>query len=561
MGDARRTTAGTAYLASKQAAHEPAIFDRFMFAYIPGLDTDATPPADEDLPIVGHRKGTFPVTRSGYINPDQVVYSILLGTDVGDFPYNWIGLLADDDTLSGVVYVPETVKQKYDVLLGHRGNSITRNFLMVYDDLQGITEITIDAETWQIDFMQRLNASDEMQESLARALLGDGAVFLGNGLKIENASGFKLRAGRAVVHGMVLVLDADINASAAGAAAGKDIWLDVWRDGDLNGVVINVDVIADIPAAVHNSYTDGNGRPHIVVKTASIAAGGAVTDLRGSGGNLLLPTDDALSSLFAHAGRTDNPHEVTKAQVGLGNLPNAKSDTPADNSNVLATVKAVWLAFNSAISSLADHILDTDNPHGVTKAQVGLSALPNAKSDSISLNDSNVLATAAAVFALKQALLPAGVAQWFPSRAAIEGDWIPADGQLLARALVPRLVAKLGSLPVVTDVNWIGTPANRGSYSSGNGATTIRVPDYNGKYGTDVSVFLRGDGGNAAAAGIIQPSAVEAHTHSTPTSQGTHYTGAGPSQVGPSNNDGVTGSTGGNETRPVNVAGVWCIKL
>lgn len=54
--------------------------------------------------------------------------------------------------------------------------------------------------------------------------------------------------------------------------------------------------------------------------------------------------------------------------------------------------------------NLQAHILDTSNPHFVTKTQVGLGNLPNAKSDSITLNDSNVLATSKAVNDLRLAI-------------------------------------------------------------------------------------------------------------------------------------------------------------
>lgn len=43
------------------------------------------------------------------------------------------------------------------------------------------------------------------------------------------------------------------------------------------------------------------------------------------------------------------------------------------------------------------HPSDQSNPHGVTKAQVGLGDLPNAKSDAVNLGDSDILATSKAV--------------------------------------------------------------------------------------------------------------------------------------------------------------------
>lgn len=56
---------------------------------------------------------------------------------------------------------------------------------------------------------------------------------------------------------------------------------------------------------------------------------------------------------------------------------------------------------------LDDHINDHNNPHEVDKNDVGLGNLPNAKSDSYTLNDPNTLATSAAVNALRLSIVDA----------------------------------------------------------------------------------------------------------------------------------------------------------
>lgn len=50
--------------------------------------------------------------------------------------------------------------------------------------------------------------------------------------------------------------------------------------------------------------------------------------------------------------------------------------------------------------AIANHVANLNNPHGVTKAQVGLGNLPNAVSDATDQNQSDVLATSAAVYQL-----------------------------------------------------------------------------------------------------------------------------------------------------------------
>ncbi|MEJ9333113.1 BppU family phage baseplate upper protein, partial [Bacillus licheniformis] len=60
----------------------------------------------------------------------------------------------------------------------------------------------------------------------------------------------------------------------------------------------------------------------------------------------------------AHAAKTDNPHKVTKAQVGLSNVDNVKQASKTE--------------FDS-------HANNKSNPHAVTKAQVGLANVDNVK--------------------------------------------------------------------------------------------------------------------------------------------------------------------------------------
>lgn len=84
-----------------------------------------------------------------------------------------------------------------------------------------------------------------------------------------------------------------------------------------------------------------------------------------------------------HRARVDNPHAVTKAQVGLGNVNNNPDATEAEaiegtRSDRYITPPTLVAAINSiAGDQLAGHIDDKGNPHAVTKAQVGLGAVEN----------------------------------------------------------------------------------------------------------------------------------------------------------------------------------------
>lgn len=100
----------------------------------------------------------------------------------------------------------------------------------------------------------------------------------------------------------------------------------------------------------------------------------------------------AISSSLVYASKEDfdkhtadknNPHSVTKQQVGLGNVPNlAPSDqvpifTGATTlANIVSGEKASTLfgKIKLAISKLIDHLNNRSNPHNTTAAQVGAAA-------------------------------------------------------------------------------------------------------------------------------------------------------------------------------------------
>jgi hypothetical protein len=77
-------------------------------------------------------------------------------------------------------------------------------------------------------------------------------------------------------------------------------------------------------------------------------------------------------NLNTHIGNTSNPHKVTKAQVGLGNVQNlAPADMPVSTAQATAIADAK-AAGTKAQTDLSTHANRTDNPHNVTRAQLGL---------------------------------------------------------------------------------------------------------------------------------------------------------------------------------------------
>jgi microcystin-dependent protein len=140
--------------------------------------------------------------------------------------------------------------------------------------------------------------------------------------------------------------------------------------------------------------------------------------------------------------------------------------------------------------------------------------------------------------------LPAGAVMSFAMNSAPAG-WLAANGSNVNRTTYAALFAAIGT-----------------TYGAGDGSTTFALPDLRG-------YFVRGSGTNSDGTasgtfGAKQADELRAHTHThnLGTQTGTQSGGSFSSQA--YTNTGVaasTSSTGGTETRPANIALLYCIKF
>lgn len=168
--------------------------------------------------------------------------------------------------------------------------------------------------------------------------------------------------------------------------------------------------------------------------------------------------------------------------------------------------------------------------------------------------------------------------RWLSKRSPMRTGYTAGDGQTLSRSLYPDAFAAIqaGLVPVCTDADWLADPAKRGCFTLGDGSTTFRVPDYNGKSaGSFGAVFLRGDGAlSAGQAGLIQRDAMQGHEHTSGNTSDHSGTFVSSSDLAPGAYQPPFGTTSGiasngvhgtprtaSETRPLNVTGCWVIKL
>jgi microcystin-dependent protein len=138
------------------------------------------------------------------------------------------------------------------------------------------------------------------------------------------------------------------------------------------------------------------------------------------------------------------------------------------------------------------------------------------------------------------AAIPSGSVSAF-ANSTVPTSWLECNGAAVSRTTYAALFTALGT-----------------TYGVGDGTTTFNVPDLRGE-------FIRGwdhskgtDSGRAIAS--LQTDDLKAHTHTLSMQTGTIQYSNGGTGFPALNGSSTTGSTGGTETRPRNIAMMYCIK-
>ncbi|EAB9310761.1 phage tail protein [Salmonella enterica subsp. enterica serovar Typhimurium] len=349
MSQTTITLAFEQWKAQQGATGEPVLLDEFVFANVPGLDPDQPVDRNETLPPaeqIVHRQA---VSRKGVVNDNAVVHSVVLGADVGDFSFNWIGLLNKaSGTLAMIVHAP--LQQKLKTAEGQQGNVLTRSFLMEYNGAQAETGINTPAETWQIDFTARMAGMDERQRLENIDIFG-AAAFFGDGYLVgKSGNQFYVTKGTGYVAGLRTTLAENLNITVTTRPV--KVWLDVCWTGTLTSVW---GVQARITVADNLADYVQNGVQHYVFAVAGIDENGNITDLRPKG---TLNEQQASDALRKHEQSRNHPDATTR-EKGFVQL---SSDTNSESESLAATPKAVKTAMDNANGRLEKNSNGGDIP-------------------------------------------------------------------------------------------------------------------------------------------------------------------------------------------------------
>lgn len=216
--------------------------------------------------------------------------------------------------------------------------------------------------------------------------------------------------------------------------------------------------------------------------------------------------------LTAHTALT-NPHGTTKSDVGLGAVLNVAQLEKAQNLDDLPNKTTA--RSNLGVYSIAEantainlHANKTNNPHNVTKAQVGLSNVNNwPASNAVNNDSSTTYATALAVKTVQDNLnqytnLPKGaIVMWSQNAGAIPVGFALCNGQTIGGIVTPNLVGLFIKGSTVEDTNTTGgsstiTHTHAGS-ATGHSLTINEMPAHRHHSGTRTTQKgLRGASGS-----------------------------------------------------------------
>ena len=554
------------YVAEQTIARGTVQFDEFIFANIPGLNENnlaqyLTMPTSAQIV---HRQT---VSQSGVINENAVVYSVTIGTEVGDFDFNFIGLINRSKNLLAVAVQTDTVK-KIRNKNAVQGNSITRNMLLEFSGAKALTGINVNANTWQIDFTVRLHGLDEKIRLTNRDLYGR-AVFFDDSFLVKRKTGnqFTIQPGTAYVEGVRMDLSALYNLTANNLPC--SVYADLVHHCTVTGEYqTEIKYLTQSKA----DYVDTANRQHYVQILADIDSQGNVTDRR-----LLSPflgmnpltLDDTTENTKDKRGHThklpiaslvkkgivklfsgyDSDAEdmaaTPKAIKGLkalidaitrnlGNyIPNSKKSSRVDSNSAddVATSAAVKTAYDKAIA--AEELANKKwTAKSATETEPGILPISH-KTDGA---DKNKFASEYAVGEAAKKGLPLGAVVSFPRAMTNPIGFLRADGTTFNQQTFPDLYRVLGSdkLPDLTRSD-VGMTAYFAVDNIPNGwiafdeiATQVTEPRYPelyrhliGKYGSINSVpkvadrFLR-NAGNGLYVGQTQEDGLKRHAHKVP---------------------------------------------
>ncbi len=273
------TAAGKALLAQLNAEEKALVIDKMIFANVPNRPEYPQP---DDVVPTDHIVHQEQVEQRGRLSADSVIYSSTLTSDVGPFDFNWTGAYCSEYgvlvTIDHHALTPKTADEP-----GVAGNTLVRSVVLEYKDIAEITNITVDASSWQYNATERMK---KMDSDVAQSIIDQNGKdwFLEDGFLVTpSGSAYSIKAGAGYVSGNRVAMEFDRSVQVPNKPS--FIYIDAHREGTPTGEQVTLFNFV-VTAEEKDDYIDastGKDVKHFVCKIAQVHADGSVSDLRPEG--------------------------------------------------------------------------------------------------------------------------------------------------------------------------------------------------------------------------------------------------------------------------------------
>ncbi|HHC6851684.1 TPA: phage tail protein [Vibrio parahaemolyticus] len=270
------TAAGKALLAQLNAEEKALVIDKMIFANVPNRPEYPQP---DDVVPTDHIVHQEQVEQRGRLSADSVIYSTTLTSDVGPFDFNWTGTYCSE---YGVLVTIEhhALTPKVPAEPGVAGNTLVRSVVLEYKDVAEITNITVDASSWQYNATERMK---KMDSDVAQSIIDQNGKdwFIEDGFLVTpSGSAYSIKAGAGYVSGNRVAMEFDRSVQVPNKPS--FIYIDAHREGTATGEQVTLFNFV-VTAEEKDDYIDsttGKDVKHFVCKIGQVHADGSVSDVR-----------------------------------------------------------------------------------------------------------------------------------------------------------------------------------------------------------------------------------------------------------------------------------------
>ncbi|EJL6421915.1 phage tail protein [Vibrio cholerae] len=309
------------YLQNQISVGKAPDMNEMIFAYIPNLDPSQPIDRNQGLPAVSTWVHQQNIDQVGKLGDNALVYSVVIPGSVAAFTFNAIYLRDKNVPNSCGMVVHKATETK------EAGMASTKSLMQQYTGAAQIAGITVDAQTWQIDYQARLFGIEDDMRLANLDNYGDTAFIQGFDVTQQaDPAKYKVAPGVVYVGGLRAELKSEVIQTISAKPTG--LYIDVVRTGTVLSKWQNI-VTVRASATPLTDYVDQNQQQHYVARLAGINANGSITDWRVKTDNAVQEWSPFINYSIGHEVVRNNLRYIARAASGPDN---GGAITPENNS-------------------------------------------------------------------------------------------------------------------------------------------------------------------------------------------------------------------------------------